>query len=207
MRRPYPSGPQGLLAAALAAFLTAGTPAASWSQASSGGSTLGLRGIGSAAVGVAAARVERGAEAVEGQLTIDLGHFGNPRVRLGASAAFLRSFPHSEYVTQDDTTYRDVFYDLSGHVSVTLLARAPTRSVVPWVSFGVGIHALTSSFGSIPIDVRYNTNLFGLRSAAGLRFRGAKRGIAIETGALLAHQVSRATLGLSIETYVGDQRR
>lgn len=121
--------------------------------------------------------------------------------------SFLRSLPRSEYVAQEDATYRDVFYDLSGHVTLTVLARDPAHTVVPYASVGAGVHALTSSYGSIPIDIRYNTNVLGLRLGTGLRFRGRARALSLESTAVLARNVSRATIGLSTEWLTGDLRR
>lgn len=176
-------------------------------QAPAPASTLGLRGIGAFGVHVGVAHVERGAEAMEAGATLDLGHFPARRVRLSADAAFLRSFPLREFVVADDSVYRDVFYDLSGHVMLDLLLRDPRRRVVPYLGFGAGVHVLTSSFGSIPIDRRYNTNVFGLRSSAGLRIRAGgsgRRAISLEGNATLARHVSRATARVGMEWLFGD---
>ncbi|MCC6316694.1 MAG: hypothetical protein IT361_03295 [Gemmatimonadaceae bacterium] len=164
-----------------------------------------MRGIGALGVHGGYARVEQGVDAAEATVSLDLGHFASSRVRLAAEASFLRAFPHREYVEADDTTYRDVFYDLSGHVDLHLLLRSPARRVVPYLSFGVGIHALTSSFGSIPIDLRYNTNVFGLRAGSGVRFRtGARNAIVLEGAASLSKAVSRSSVRLGVEWLFAD---
>jgi hypothetical protein len=173
------------------------------------GPTLGIRGIGAIGIHAGYSRVDRGADAAEASATLDLGHFSSPRVRLAAEAAFLRAFPHREFVIAEDTTYRDVFYDLSGHVNLQLLMRDPARAAVPYLSFGLGVHALTSSFGSIPIDLRYNTNVFGLKAATGLRLRlpGGRHAIVAEGAAVLSKAVSRSSIRLGTEWLFADLRR
>lgn len=176
-------------------------------QTGGGESTLGLRGIGSFGVSLSIARVERGVDAFEAGVELDLGHFASRRLRLSADAAFLRSRPYSEFVVADDTTYRNAFYDLSGHVTIGVLLRDPSRRVVPYVSGGVGVHVLTSSFGSIPIDLRYNTNVFGLRAGAGFRVRTSARShraIIIEGNASLAREVSRRSIRVGAAWLFGD---
>jgi hypothetical protein len=182
-------------------------PSSVAAQSPTPGPTLGIRGIGAFGVHAAFARVERGAEALEASATLDLGHFASNRVRLAADASFLRSLSHTEFIVADDSSYRDVFYDLSGHVTLGLLLRDPARTVVPYVGFGAGVHVLTSSFGSIPIDRRYNTNVFGLRSAAGVRFRVGRSGrqaLVAEGQAILARHVSRGTARVGVEWLFGD---
>jgi hypothetical protein len=156
------------------------------------------------------ARVERGLDALEGGATLDLGHLPSNRIRLAADVALLRTMPFSEYIVADDTTYRNVFYDLSGHLMLVLLARDPARSVVPWVSVGAGVHVLTSAFGSIPIDIRYNTNVFGLRTAAGVRVRAGasgRRAFVLEGSATVAREVSRTAVRVGAEWLFGDLAR
>lgn len=174
-------------------------------QSPPGESSLGLRGIGALGLLAAYARLDRGVDAFEAIAELDLGHFASRRVRLGAEAAFLRSRSHSEFVVAEDTTYRDVFYDLSGHVTLGVLLRDPIRRVVPYVTGSVGVHVLTSSFGAIPIDLRYNTNVFGLRSGAGLRVRtGSQRAIVIEWNASIAREVSRRSIRVGASWLFGD---
>lgn len=171
--------------------------------------TLGIRGIGAVGIYGGYARVDRGVDAAEASATLDLGHFSSRRVRLSAEAAFLRAFPHREFVVEVDSTYRDVFYDLSGHVDLQLLMTDPVRAAVPYLSFGVGVHALTSSFGSTPIDLRYNTNVFGLKAATGLRMRmpSGRHAIVVEGAALLSKAVSRASVRVGTEWLFADLKR
>lgn len=170
--------------------------------------TLGMRGIGGLGLHAGYARVDRGVDAAEASATLDLGHFSTPRVRLSAQAAFLRAFPHREFVVAEDTTYRDVFYDLSGHVDLQFLIRDPARTAVPYLSFGLGVHALTSSFGAPPVDLIYNTNVFGLKAATGLRIRlrGGRNALVAEGAALLSKAVSRSTIRIGTEWLFGDLR-
>lgn len=204
MHLPYTFPARGLPCRPLAvALLLAATSSVAAGQASS----LGLRGIGAVGLGGAVSNIERNATGLEVAASVDLGHFASRRVRPGASIAFLRTLPRSEYVTQEDATYRDVFYDLSGHVTLTVLARDPEKRLVPYASVGAGVHALTSSYGSIPIDIRYNTNVFGLRTGAGFRLRGRSRAVSLEGTAILARNVSRASIGISTEWLFGDLRR
>lgn len=169
-------------------------------QDSTSRASLGIRGIGGFALLPGYSRVERGVSALEIGAVLDLGHFTSRRVRLAAEVNYLRSFRFSEYVEAEDSTYRDAFYDLSPRLWLQLLARDPVRRIVPFARFGVGVHALTSTFGSIPLDIRYNTNVFGLATGAGLRLRvpGAKA-IVIEGTAIVAKEVSRGGLRMGLE--------
>ena len=205
MHLPYTFPARGLPCRpfAMAALFLAAVNNAAAGQASS----LGLRGIGAIGLGGAISDIERNATGLEIAGSIDLGHFASRRLRPGATIAFLRTLPRSEYVTQEDVTYRDVFYDLSGHVTLTVLARDPGKRLVPYASVGAGVHALTSSYCSIPIDIRYNTNVFGLRTGAGFRLRGRSRAVSLEGTAILARNVSRASIGISTEWLFGDLRR
>jgi hypothetical protein len=69
----------------------------------------------------------------------------------------LRSFPKTELILPENQRYRDDFRDLSGTLSLAFHATAPTARVSPYVATGLGVHVLSSSFGSLAID-RDNTN-------------------------------------------------
>lgn len=201
--------PLRVLATALLAA-SAALPAASSAQDSTGTAALGIRGIGAFGVQAGWARVERGMDATDVAATIDLGHFASRRIRVGAEIAYLRSRAHREYVVAEDSTYRNHVYDLAGHVSLGFLLRDPARRLVPWLGLGVGVHALTSSFGSIPIDLRYNTNVFGLRAATGARLRlgrGSQRALVVEGNTILAKNVSRGGVRVGMEWLFGDLAR
>ncbi len=163
-------------------------------------SSLGIRGIGGFALLAGYSRVERDVKAFDVGAVLDLGHFSSRKVRLAAELNYLRTTRFSEYVEAEDSTYRDAFYDLSPRILLQLLARDPDRGLVPFVRVGVGLHALTSTFGSIPLDIRYNTNVFGLNSGAGVRVRvGRSHAIVAEGTALVAKEVSRGGVRLGLE--------
>jgi hypothetical protein len=158
---------------------------------------LGLSHVRGIDVSVGWAAIERSARGLEVGAQVDFGAIRDRRVRVTADAAFLRSLRLREFVVADDATYEDVFYDLSGHVGLSLLARDPARRVVPYATVAAGVHALTSSFGSIAIDLRYNSNVFGLIGAAGLRIRtGRSRGLLLELRRVQADNVSRTSAHL-----------
>jgi hypothetical protein len=171
--------------------------------------SLGLASVGAFGVYGAGAWIEHGFKAAEIGGHLDLGHLRSKQVRITADVAFLRTWPHREYVVSEDITYRDVFYDLSGHAAVTLLGRAGQSRVVPYVSTGVGVHVLTSSFGTLAIDRRYNTNSFGLMGATGLRLRTGTRSpfaVLAEVRRTQARDVSRTSLHLGVLALFGTLR-
>lgn len=173
-----------------------------------GGGAFGIRAIGAAGVHFGAAALERNAEAFEIGGRLDVGHFPVRRIRLVADVAFLRTRTYEERVEDEDTTYRDVFYDLSGHVIVQWFATDPSRLLSPYVSTAVGVHALTSNFGSTVLDQRYNTNNFGLRGAAGARLRlGGRRAVFVEYAGTLARNVTRNSVHVGLEALFGDLAR
>jgi hypothetical protein len=191
-----------LAVAALTAVAGAGVARAQ----DGGGGAFGIRAIGAAGLHAGGARVERGADAFEVGGRLDIGHFPGRRVRVVADVAFLRTLPYEEFVAEEEATYRDVFYDLSGHVMLQWMLVDPSHRVVPYATTGVGVHALTSSFGSIIIDQRYNSNNFGLRGSAGLRVRvGSRRALMAEYAGVLARNVSRGTVLIGLEWLFGDQ--
>jgi hypothetical protein len=139
---------------------------------------------------------------------VDLGHFASRRFRLGADVSFLRSSIHRETVELEDSTYANRVYDLSGHISLQWLMMEPGRALTPFVRLAVGVHALSSSFGSVVIDQRYNNNAFGLRAGGGLRLRvGGRHALVGEWDAALTREVSRRTVRVGAEVLLGDLRR
>lgn len=170
-------------------------------QGQSEGGTLGLRGVGYVLVHGGAARLPRNGRAAEAGIALDLGHFPVARFRLIGDAAFLRTVGYREYVEAEDREYRRPFYDLSGSVLVAVDARAPRSEGVPgfnpYLAAGVGVHALTSSFGTVSLDRRYNTNVFGVVAAMGTRIRfGGRRLLRVEARAVGAKSVRRVSLHL-----------
>lgn len=195
-----------LAAATLTAL--AGTSVSGAQEASSG--AFGIRAIGAVGLHVGAASVERDADAFEVGGRLEIGHFPIRRIRVLADISFLRTRTYEERVEEEETTYRDVFYDLSGHVIVQWFLTNPSRRLSPYASTAVGVHALTSSFGSIVLDQRYNTNNFGLRGAAGARLRlgsGRRQAIFVEYAGTFARNVSRRSIHVGLEALFGDLAR
>ncbi len=98
---------------------------------------------------------------------VDLGWIWTPRVRLTGDAVWFAG-PHREYVPQDDESYKSTVYDLAGTVSLRLLGGSSTSRLVPYASVGLAVHALSSSFGTLPLDQRYNANRFGATAGVGV---------------------------------------
>lgn len=188
--------------------MVAATSVLAAQESSASGASFGVRAIGSAAIHGGAARVEHGAEAIEFGARMDVGHFAIRRIRVIGDVAFLRSREHAEYVVFEDSTFRNVFYDLSGHVAIQWFALDPAGPVAPYILTGVGVHSLTSNFGSIVLDQRYNTNNFGLLGAVGTRVKFAKRSsIFVEVSRSLVRNVRRSSLRIGLEALYGDLMR
>lgn len=197
--RSHPRRRLALVAALSVVSVGAGEVAAQSSA------VLGLRGVGAVGLTAGATDVERGIRGGEGRFHVDLGHFSSSKLRLGADVSFLRSSLHRETVELEDSTYSNRVYDLSGHVALQWLLVQPSRAVAPFVRLAIGVHALSSSFGSVVIDQRYNNNAFGLRAGAGLRLRlGARRSLVGEWDAALTREVSRRTVRVGAEVLLGD---
>jgi hypothetical protein len=98
-------------------------------------------------------------------------------------------------VPDEDREYRRPFYDLSGSVLVSVDGRARRARVIPYLAAGIGVHALTSNFGTVALDRRYNTNVFGVIGALGsrIRFRG-DRVLRLEARAVGTTSVRRVSL-------------
>ncbi len=129
---------------------------------------LGLRSSGGLGVFLGGGRAVHDLPGGEGGGLLDLGWVWNPRVRLVGEASWFIGTLH-EYVAQDDQDYSGAVFDLSSTVSVLALSGSTTARRSAYASFGFSIHALSSSFGSIPLDARYNANKFGVASAIGGR--------------------------------------
>ncbi|GMV08596.1 MAG TPA: hypothetical protein PKC83_09200 [Gemmatimonadaceae bacterium] len=177
------------------------------SAASPARAKLGLAAAGAFVMSAGWASIERGIHGVALGTTVDFGHFRSPRVRLLADLEYLLTLPHEEYVEVDGQSYRDVFRDLSGHVAVAFHATAPTAKVSPYVVTGVGVHVLSSTFGSVPIDRRYNTNNFGLLGAVGVRLGvggSGRRAVQLEVQGLQARDVRRLSVHAGVATLFND---
>lgn len=198
------------LGAALLIFLAGASVSGSQEAGEAGEAAFGVRAIGAAGIHFGRASVERNADAYELGARLDVGHFRIDRIRVVADVAFLRTLAYEEFVPAEDTTYRDQFYDLSGHVTVQWYLTKPSQRVAPYVSTGVGVHALSSSFRSIVLDQRYNSNRFGLRAAAGMRVRlgsEGRRALFVEYAGTLVREVSRGSVHVGVEALFGDLAR
>jgi hypothetical protein len=192
------------------ASFAAASPAPLAAQRDSSRTALGLSSVGAFAFLAGGARIERHVNGAEIGGQLDLGYFASPRLRVTADVSFLRSFPLEEHIEIEGMTYRDSFYDLSGSTGVTLLGAAPPASITPYIGAGVGVHALSSNFGSIVIDTRYNSNNFGLLGTLGLRARvgrSGRRAVQLELRRVQAKNVSRVSLHLGIVTLFNDLAR
>jgi hypothetical protein len=140
-----------------------------------------------------AASVQRGAKGFEGGASIDLGHLHSTRVRLGGEVSFLH-VTLREYVPQEDTTYSGPVVDLSGTVALTWFGGSDRSRVAPYVQVGAAVHALSSSFGSLVLDPRYNANRLGLTGAAGVNWwlgQSGRRSLFVEARRTYALNVNR----------------
>lgn len=168
---------------------------------------LGLDAIGAVTTSAGWASIENGFHAWQLGTRVDFGYLRTRRVRLMADVHYLLSLPHSEYVLSEGKTYRDVFRDLSAHLSLAFHPTSPSARVAPYVAAGVGVHVLSSSFGSLTIDTRYNTNNFGLREAIGLRVGvggSGRRAVTLEVESIQARDVRRVGVSLGLTGLFND---
>lgn len=174
------------------------------------GTHVGLAAVGALTVHAGAASIQRGYHGLAAGTTIDFGHIRSPRLRLLADVTYLHSFPKTELIPTENRSYRDVFRDLSGTLALAFHLNAPAARLSPYVATGIGVHVLSSSFGSPVIDRRYNTNNFGLLAAAGARLRtgtGGRRALLIEARRVMSHDVSRTSIHLGVSSLFGDLAR
>lgn len=99
---------------------------------------------------------------------LDLGWVWSPRVRLVGDASWFIGSLH-EYVPQDDEDFSGTVFDLSSTVSLLALTGQANSRQTAYASLGLSIHAMSSSFKSLPLDQRYNANRFGAAAAVGGR--------------------------------------
>jgi hypothetical protein len=171
---------------------------------------VGLSAVGALTVHGSYASIQRGYRGPAVGATTDFGYIASRRLRLLADIGYLRTLPETEFVASENRSYRDVFRDLSGTLALALHLNEPTSRVTPYVAGGVGVHVLSSSFGSLAIDTRYNTNNFGALAAAGARLRtGAtsRRAVQLEVRRVVASNVSRTSMHLGLAYLLGDLAR
>lgn len=175
-------------------------------------SRVGLSSVGALTLHASFAAIQRDYQGVALGATTDFGYIRSRRVRLLADLTYLRSFPETEFVASENRSYRDVFRDLTGTLALALHLNDPSARVSPYVAGGVGVHVLSSSFGSLAIDTRYNTNNFGLMTAVGTRVRTGegrrgRRAVQLEVRRVLSQDVSRWSVQLGLAALLGDLAR
>lgn len=170
-------------------------------------SNLGLPAIAAIGVHGGFARLERSSNGQEGGLLVDLGWLRGRSIRLQAELSFLRA-SLTEYVELEDSTFDSDYFDLSAGVSSVWLASAEGK-VSPYILGGFAVHALSSAFGSVLLDQRYNTNRFGSHIGAGLRLRfGASRqAVFVEVRRIIADEVDRTAVRFGGLVLMGDLHR
>ncbi|MEO7962441.1 MAG: hypothetical protein ABIT38_00870 [Gemmatimonadaceae bacterium] len=177
---------------------------------SDSGLALGLTAAAALGIHAGLVRLERGIDAYEGGVSLDLGHFSSRKLRLTTEITYTRSSPHTERIETEGKTYRATIFDLSGEINLALLTREPTKRIVPFVAGGVGMHVLSSAFGSLAIDTRYNTNNFSLQVESGVRFRlgrRSRRALLMSVRRVQSNDVSRTTVQIGLEALFNDLAR
>ena len=170
------------------------------------GSQVGIAHIGALVVHAGAASVEHSADGVEAGLAIDLGWIGSPRLRLQGELSLLRG-TLTERVEIIDSTFSGEFFDLTPSVGLVLLLRGPSARIAPYLSAGIGVHALSSAFGTFALDRRYNANPFGAHAGAGVRLwlsGSGRNGLSFEVLASTAANVNRTSARVGGLLFFGD---
>ena len=173
---------------------------------------VGLPAAGAIGAFGGGARLERAGSGPEGGVALDLGWIRGRSVRLQGEASVLRGSltetvlldPHAGF---RDSTYRGHYYDLTVSVTAVVLAGGPGARVAPYLVSGIGVHALSSAFGPLVLDTRYNTNRFGSEFGAGLRVwlgKSGRRGLYVEARRVLADEVNRTVVRMGGLAFLGD---
>ena len=184
-------------AAACLLLMIAAARAAGQSNDASTSSNLGLTGVGALGLHAGATTaLEHAAEGYEVGLLLDLGWVRGRALRLQGEVSALRA-TLTEFVDVENATYTDAFFDVTASVSLVLQGGGERGRFAPFLLAGVGVHALSSAFNSIPIDRRYNGNVFGSHIGAGGRvWLGAsgRSGLFGEVRRNIAEHVNRTTV-------------
>ena len=180
----------------LASLILVGfAPSASAAQNSST-SHVGVSGIAALGALVGGEVVEGKSHAGEVGAFMDLGWVRTPRLRLQGEVEFLRARLR-QYVLVQDTTFDGPFFDLSATVSAVLLGGNEHQRFVPYLDGGVGVHALSSTFGTLVLDRLYNANPFGFHVGAGARVwtsGSGRNGMFVEVRRVIAEAVNRSSV-------------
>lgn len=167
---------------------------------------VGLAAVSAVSVSGGFASIQRGYHGLSLGGTVDFGHIATPRLRLLADIGYLHSFPETEFVQSENKSYRDVFRDLTGTLALAVHPNSPESRLSPYVMTGLGVHVLSSSFGALAIDTRYNTNNFGLLLGGGARLRlgRGRRALFAEVRRVLTQDVSRSSVHLGVAALFGE---
>ncbi len=171
---------------------------------------LGLPAVSAIGLYGGVARLERSSTGAEIGGFLDLGWLRGRSVRLQGDVGLVRA-SLTEFVELEDSTYTGHYLDLSVDVSAVWLA-SPDGAASPYVLAGVGVHALSSTFGTLFLDRRYNTNRFGSHVGAGLRLRTGGSGpiqpaLFIEARRVISDEVQRTVLRAGLLSLFGDLGR
>ena len=171
------------------------------------GSNLGLPAVAAVGFHGGFARLERSSDGQEAGLLLDLGWMRGRSVRLQGEVAFLRA-TLTETLVLEDSTFHGDYFDLTAGVSAVWLG-APDARVSPYALVGVAVHALSSAFGNLVLDQRYNANRFGSHVGAGIRLRiGASRqAVFAEARRVISDHVNRTEVRFGGLILMGDLYR
>jgi hypothetical protein len=170
------------------------------------GSRVGLASAAALELHGGVTSVERDAPGFEVGAAIDLGWLRTPRLRLQGEVDFMRA-QVTQFVLTRDETFRGFIYDLSSTVSAMLLAGGAQQRLVPYLSAGVAVHALSSAFGAVELDRLYNTNPFGVHASLGLRLwlgASGRSGLVVEGRRVIADNVNRTSVRLGALAFFRD---
>jgi hypothetical protein len=169
-------------------------------------SHTGLAAVGALGFSVGRVNVERHAVGFDAGGLIDLGWVRSPRLRLQGEVDYMRA-SLTQFILTRDQSYHDFIYDLSTTVSAVYLAGGEHQRVVPYLTAGLAVHALSSTFGVVELDQLYNANPFGFHAGAGVRIwlsSSGRNGMFIEGRRVVAQNVIRTSARLGALVFFGD---
>ncbi|HEX7124126.1 MAG TPA: hypothetical protein VF178_17240 [Gemmatimonadaceae bacterium] len=157
---------------------------------------MGLSSIGAAGVHIGPATMEREADGFEVGALVDWGWVRHRALRIEGEVSFMQ-VTLSEFVVTENREFRGHVYDLSTSLSLVVHGGNSRSRLVPFLSAGVGVHALSSAFSEVSLDQRYNANPFGSHIGAGARIwiPGLERhGVFVEVRRAIAEHVNRTVV-------------
>jgi hypothetical protein len=159
---------------------------------------VGLPAIAALGVQVGRSALEGDANGLEAGGIIDLGWIRSPRLRLEGEVQFMRA-TLTRFVPLENHTYHGSVFDLTASVAAVWLAGSDQQRLVPYLSAGIGVHALSSAFGVAELDRLYNANPFGVHAGAGVRAwvtPSGRTGMFVEARRMIAENVNTTALRL-----------